>query len=134
MKLKKNHFFYWLKKILWTQKVSYPPEVVFIEISSYYSSAPKCSETPTGDKSLPARRVSIMTYHFIFNFSNTPTLSPLWGRNGRLRVRTLNNFFRWKNYYQNFERVFLKNMFFKTVYTISRGIINESTWNLVHLF
>ena len=39
------------------QKVSYPPEVVFIEISSYYSSALKCSDTTTCERSLPARRV-----------------------------------------------------------------------------
>ena len=25
-------------------------------------------------------------------------------------------------------------MFFKTVYMISQDLINESTWNLVHLF
>ena len=68
LKFWKNHFFYWLKKLFEPSRIRDKryTRPTSCSLKFRYSGAPKYSETPTCDKSLPDRRVQ--HNDLLFNF------------------------------------------------------------------
>ena len=126
----KKSFFYWLKKSFEPSRIrdkrshTRPKSCSskFRAITQAFRNAPK------GQSAINRNLFggfSTITYYSILNFSNTPTLCPLYEgaiKGGRLRVGSLNKFLHWKKQVPKLQtRASKKYVFQNGVHDISRS-------------